>query len=274
MDTRFAQSLLTVIEEGSLAAAARRQGLTAAALAQRMQALERMFGTRLIERVGQTVRPTAAAQRMVPRLQRIVEDTRRLTSDLDASGLSGPYRLSSIATALADHATNIVSHLADRAPECALTITPGDSRSLLRSLEADEIDAAIVVRPPSGGPKSIQLTPIAAQPFVMVASDQADSPEGLILYDRSTCCGRLAWKWIANAIPNVKIVCEMDDPQSIAVLAASGLGRAVLPKWRALEDISGLQATQIDDAPCREVVLATKGGPSAIDHLVVEATKR
>ncbi|WP_305417582.1 LysR family transcriptional regulator [Photobacterium leiognathi] len=43
MDTRFLETLITVVEQGSIAAAAREQLLTPAAVSQRIQSLEREF---------------------------------------------------------------------------------------------------------------------------------------------------------------------------------------------------------------------------------------
>ena len=47
MNTAFLQSFVTVVEHGSIAEAARRLNLTAAAVAQRIHALESEIGTRL-----------------------------------------------------------------------------------------------------------------------------------------------------------------------------------------------------------------------------------
>ncbi|MFL6719014.1 MAG: LysR family transcriptional regulator, partial [Burkholderiaceae bacterium] len=54
MDTRFLESLVTVVEQGSIAEAARRLNLTPAAITQRIQALERELGTALLMRSGRT----------------------------------------------------------------------------------------------------------------------------------------------------------------------------------------------------------------------------
>ncbi|MEM8794503.1 MAG: LysR substrate-binding domain-containing protein [Pseudomonadota bacterium] len=270
MDTRFAESLVMIVEEGSIAAAARRQGLTATALAQRVQALERAWDVSLVERAGQTVRPTAACQRLVPRLRRIVEDARLLSADLDSDGLSGPYRLGAIATALTDHATHILHYLASHAPRSALTIVPGGSRELYALLQAEELDAALMVRPPDGIPKALTVRGIETQRYVLVGAQKEAASDSLIVYDRMTWGGRLAWDYIQRKMPKTDIACEMDDPQVIAILAASGLGRAVLPRWRGLAEVPGLRISEIDSGPERRIVLATRGQPSALDRLLLK----
>jgi hypothetical protein len=60
MDTRFLESFAAVVEQGSMAEAARRLNLTPAAIAQRIRVLESEFGVSLLMRIGRTVRPTEA----------------------------------------------------------------------------------------------------------------------------------------------------------------------------------------------------------------------
>jgi DNA-binding transcriptional LysR family regulator len=60
MDTRFLESFVAVVENGSVAEASRLLGVTPAAIAQRIKALENEIGTRLVSRAGRNVRPTEA----------------------------------------------------------------------------------------------------------------------------------------------------------------------------------------------------------------------
>ena len=72
MDTRFVASLLAIVDEGSIAAAARRAGVTASALSQRVAALEGDLGVALLRREGRMVRPTHACSRLLPRLRELM----------------------------------------------------------------------------------------------------------------------------------------------------------------------------------------------------------
>jgi DNA-binding transcriptional LysR family regulator len=58
MDSHFLESFVMVVDNGSIAEAARRLNLTAAGVAQRIRALESEIGTRLVFRFGRSVRPT------------------------------------------------------------------------------------------------------------------------------------------------------------------------------------------------------------------------
>ncbi|MCS5514961.1 LysR family transcriptional regulator [Pseudomonas qingdaonensis] len=58
---RFLKSLVAVVETGSIAAAARRENRTAAAISQRVQALERTLGCTLLLRTAHAIRPRTSA---------------------------------------------------------------------------------------------------------------------------------------------------------------------------------------------------------------------
>ena len=60
MDTRFLESFIAVVEDGSIAGASRRLNLTPGAVKKRLKALEREFGMRLVVDVGGPSGPTHA----------------------------------------------------------------------------------------------------------------------------------------------------------------------------------------------------------------------
>jgi DNA-binding transcriptional LysR family regulator len=58
IDTSFLRTFVTVVDRGSMAAAARVLNISASAVAQQLHALEREMGTPLLLRVGRTMRMT------------------------------------------------------------------------------------------------------------------------------------------------------------------------------------------------------------------------
>ena len=88
MDTRFVASLLAIVDEGSIAAAARRAGVTASALSQRVAALEGDLGVALLRREGRMVRPTHACSRLLPRLREFMRLEGDLRADLFHCGMA------------------------------------------------------------------------------------------------------------------------------------------------------------------------------------------
>src|SRR6478736_5006378 len=93
MDTRFLASLVTVIECGSIAEAARRLGVTPAAIKQRVRAVETEVGAALLVRSGRVVRPTVAGAALLDRARLIIDGVRDLTSIGASDNLRGEIRL-------------------------------------------------------------------------------------------------------------------------------------------------------------------------------------
>ena len=67
MDIRYLESLISIIELGSIARAARAQNLTPAAVGQRIATLEKLFDIALLDRSTHRAVPTEACIRLLPR---------------------------------------------------------------------------------------------------------------------------------------------------------------------------------------------------------------
>ncbi|MEP5730862.1 MAG: LysR family transcriptional regulator [Sulfitobacter sp.] len=269
MDIRYLKTLLEVVNGGSLAEAARRQNLTAAAVGQRLKVLENELGTRLVRRSGLTVRPTPACIRMIPRLRSIIADTSLIWRDIADDGLAGPYRLGVISTALADHVPSLVAYLRRMAPHVELSVKPGASAHLFDLLSRNELDAAIFVEPSFQLPKHLKSEVLERQQFAWlnpIESTSIDLP--LVIYDKTSWGGELAWRWIEQNLESPKVLCEMDSPETMASLVAAGAGRAILPIWGGLSKMTGIQTETIHDLPKRSLVFVHTGSP--IDHACLE----
>lgn len=124
MDSKALASLISAIECGSIAKASRQQGITAAAVSQRIQVLEEMLGTTLLNRMGHTAKPTDAAMAILPRARRIVRDVELLRSDIQTNTLSGSMKMGSISTVLTGILPRALLSLHHEAPDIRPQITP------------------------------------------------------------------------------------------------------------------------------------------------------
>lgn len=100
MDTQFLESFILVVEHGSVAEAARRLNLTSAAITQRLRALEREIGTKLVSRSGQTVRATAAGAAMLLPAQTLLRGARDLRTIATERTYAGELHFGAISSAL------------------------------------------------------------------------------------------------------------------------------------------------------------------------------
>lgn len=278
MDTRFLQTLLCVIQSGSMAAAARSLNVTPAAVAQRIRALETDLQVVLFERSGQRVIPTMSCLALVPRIERIVNDTRSLKEDITDRELRGTLRVGAISTALGDYMPQVIAQFSEKAPRVRLTILPGTSQSLYAQLSDGEIDAALIVKPPFEVPKKVKLVSLEAQDFVLI-SKQDDhrqvmeilKTDGILLYDTGSWGGRLLNPWFTQNVPLDQIVCELDALETIVALVAQGLGVAIVPEWGGLSDLAGIKLHQIPRLKVeRELVLLCRNPKSSMVKLLLD----
>lgn len=261
MDVRFLESLVAVIDKGSIAEAARQQNLTAAAVGQRVRALERQLNERLVTRSGSTVRPTPACLRILPRIRSLLSQMTLLQQDLAADGLAGPYRLGVISTALADHAVCLVEGFAACASNVELSVVPGTSQQLYEMLSEGALDAAILVEPPFSLAKAFLTTILEPQPLAWVMPKKSVSDNlPLIVYDRLSWGGAIGWRWITANASARPILCEMDAPETVATLVASGIGCALLPVWAGLMQIPGVRVERLSNGPVRNLVFLRPNG--------------
>lgn len=263
MDTRFLESLLAVVETGSIAGAARQQGLTAAAISQRIKVLETDLNCRLLVRSAKTVQPSPECQRLLPAASALVRDASRLSSGISNDRLSGPYRIGAISTALLDVVPKVVRAFREKAPDVQLSVLPGNSRSLYEDLLVEKVDAVICVAPPFQLPKGIRSFPVAEEPFLHIRPEthlRQDKNDVLpwIIYDRSSWGGGLASRYLDKALSHVSVLCELDSPETIAAMVHEGLGQAAVPRWSGLEihhsDLCA-SASPIPSIPKRSIVL-------------------
>lgn len=227
MDSRFLQTYVHVVELGSIAQAARHQGLTPATVQQRLRALEADMGSALIARSGRTVKPTAAGTRILERARNMLRDLRDLRSAATESDLpAGPLRLGATPTALTGIMPPVLRTWAARHPHIEIYIEPAPTTLLYGKVLAGELDGALLVHPLFALPKSCVWRDLRREPLVLVTpADMAVSDplaviarEPYIRYDRSVVGGRMADDYLRarDLRPHVRF--ELDGIDSIAKL--------------------------------------------------------
>ncbi|PCM49806.1 LysR family transcriptional regulator [Pseudomonas fluorescens] len=280
MDVRFLKSLVAVVETGSIAAAARRESRTAAAISQRVQALERLLGCTLLLRTAHAARPSDQCLLILPKIRAIIELAQDLQSDLHPDGLAGELTIGAISTALTGVLPTLIERLALAAPDLKLKITPGDSKSLYEKVLAGELDAAILVRPPFQPPKALALVVLKVEPLILVApaAYAGQSLETLlrvhpfIRYDARSWGGQIAQRYLDEQAIEPNVLCELDALETIVMLVAQGMGVSLVPQWAGMR-LEGMYVLPVEDGQrhARELVVmhgSTPHRPLAMRHLL------
>jgi DNA-binding transcriptional LysR family regulator len=239
MDTQFLESFVIVVEHGSVAEAARRLNLTAAAVTQRLRALEREVGAVLITRAGRTMRATEAGAAMLPQAQMVLRALRDLRSLANEKSFSGELRLGAVASALTGLLPSILAKMAASYPALTLNIAPGTSSELYARVADGELDAAVIVAPRFALPKNCDWRTWREEKLIVLAhrhieGDDAHAivkAEPFIRYDRKQWGGRLADDYLQRAGIQPADRYELDSLDAIAVLVDRALGVSLVPDW-------------------------------------------
>jgi len=239
VETQFLNTFVTVVDRGSMAAAARMLHITPAAVAQQIRTLERELGAPLIARAGRTVSVTAEGARILQRARDLLRDVSDLRSVANESGMAGELRLGACPTALAGLVPDILARMVAKFPEINVFIRPGYSADLYGAVEAGDLDAAMVLQAPFSLPKTCDWQLLREEPMVVLAPARlaARDPhdllrdEPLIRYDRHEWGGRQADEYLRRVgiVPRERF--ELNALNAIAVMVDRGLGVSLVPDW-------------------------------------------
>jgi DNA-binding transcriptional LysR family regulator len=244
LDTRFLESLLAVVDHGSIVAAAKAQALTPAAVSQRIQVLERELGQTLLERRANASSPSAACRDLLPTMRRIVGQAHELRRSADPAVAQGVFRLGAVSTMLTAAVPGLLMDLRRRAPRLELQITPGSSAALYEAVLAGTLNAALIVAPPFPTPFGLQQHPLRSEPLCLLvpqghparSAEEAFADLPHIAYDPESWGGQIAARYLADRGLMPQVLCALDGLEVISDLVASGIGAALVPEWAGLKN--------------------------------------
>ncbi|MDA7921815.1 LysR substrate-binding domain-containing protein [Verrucomicrobiales bacterium] len=242
MEIRYFESLICVAEYGSIARAARKQNLTAAAVGQRIALLESHFDIALLDRRARSAVPTEACSQLLPLARHIVSSFHEMGAVLEPSGLSGKYSLGVIPTALTGILPVTIRRLAKLAPKLVLEIKPGTSETLFTELSDGKLDAVIIALPPFDLPDRFVVDVIREEPLVLLSKKSAgNSPREIlennpyICFDPRSWAGNGAVSYLKEEGIQIEPFYELDALEPIEKLVVEGMGVSLVPQWPDLK---------------------------------------
>ena len=239
MDTRALECLVSVVDNGSIAEAARRLNLTPAGVAKRVRTLESEIGGRLISRSGRTVRPTKIAMRILDRARLFLREARDFKAAAALDKPAGELRLGAAQTTLTGLMPDILARVTNNYQQIKIDSVRASSTEMYRRVVNGDLDAAILSHPPFVIPKSCDWRDLREEPFVVLTRAPAPrrhphdilAKEPFIRLHRDLHAGRLIDAYLRKAGIRPKELFELDGIEAIAVMVDRGLGVAILPDW-------------------------------------------
>lgn len=234
------ETFAAVIELGSFSAAAARLNLTQPAISFQIRQLEKRLGARLVERVGRRAQATAAGRELIPHIRQIETMVASAVEALadHAQGVAGRVRIGSGETACIYLLPPLLSDLRRRFPLLEIVVRTGNSPDMLRALEDNALDVALVTLPAPGRMFAVEtllddemiavFPPGFAPPAPASAEAIAASP--VLLYEPGGNNRRVIDDWFRQAGVALKPVMELGSVEAIKQLVAAGLGCGLLPR--------------------------------------------
>jgi DNA-binding transcriptional LysR family regulator len=243
----YLDAFIAAADEGSFSAAARRLGLTPAAVSKSVNRLELRLGVRLFQRSTRSLALTTDGERLYAQVRLPWNEIGDALTDLSqgAGKPAGTLKVSLAHTVGRLYIVPLLAEFTRRYPD----VVPDlhfDNRQV--DLIAEGFDVAI-----GGG---IELTDalvarelarvhivLVASPSYLKAHAAPSQPQDLTrhrgLLRRSLATGRLGVWTLRNGegqevVASVRPVAVMDDPEAIGRAAADGMGIAMLPLPHAL----------------------------------------
>lgn len=276
MKMQLLATLSAVVQQGSFAQAAEQVNLTPSAVSLQMKQLEQYFGQPLFDRSARNARPTAFAIQLAAVVERSLAELEALRH---ASGAApaGNVRLGITESAMTTLLPQAFAQLQDKAPGIALQIDRGTTPDLLQSLKAGRVDAALVVRPLSGGSSRLLWTPLLREEFVLVVPAgmahgtvrQILSQSPWIRLQRSVVAGQMAARYVNQLLPQRQPLLDVPGIDAIVAMVAAGLGVSVLPRIRyQLRDAYGVREMALGrGAPVRQICMVRRSADAGMRNL-------
>lgn len=233
-------AFVSVVDLGSFTAAADKAGLTQPAVSLQVKLLEQRLGVKLIERVGRRAQPSPAGLDLLPHARRIIQACSIAEEAMTPfrEGSVGRVRIGSGGTASIHLLPRAIAMAKTRMPDLEIIVRVGNIDEILRDLEANALDLAVVALPASG--RSLEVEPFHEDELLAVAPKGSVMPEGgpdvefmktrtLLLYEGGNT-RRATNEWFETGGAQPEPAMEFGSVEAIKELVAAGLGWSILPE--------------------------------------------
>lgn len=256
---------VTVADEGSISAAARKLYMSQPPLSTQLRLLEEEVGCPLLARGARSVELTEAGKRLYARARTLLELEQTAREEARACGLpqGGTVRLGVVSSVAGTLLPRWLGGFLTENPDVQVRLVEADTFGLLARLREGHLQAAILRTPcPDEGLMKEPLTEealVAAAPSLPEDTTlPALAGQPLLLYRRWEDYLRAHFE--RAGVPfSPRCVC--DDARTTVALARQGLGIALVPESALVG--SGLASRPLEDARARSgIELVWRADPS------------
>lgn len=166
---RQLRAFVEVARHGSFARAAGALHVTQPAISMQIRDLERAVGLPLLERSGRAVRPTTAGEYFLVYARRVFSTLKEAEDTIARlRGLKGGRVVIGMVGTAEHFLPRLLARFSKEHPGIEIRLTVGNREQLVQALHHNEVDLAVMGRPPQE--LAARAEPFAAHPLAVVAS--------------------------------------------------------------------------------------------------------
>lgn len=242
-------TFVRVARLGSLSAAAEELNLTQPAVSNQIKLLTQAVGEPVLGRHRTGVRLTAAGEGLLVHAQaltRALDGARTYVRELRALE-TGTLRLAASSTVAASLLPGLLAGYHGRYPDVAFEIRQGNTQAALDSLQAGQVEVALIEGPPGETSPDWQVAVFGYDELVLVAAPDhplaGSGPTGLprplplIWREHGSGTREVAEQVLARSAVPTSSRLELPGTEAVKEAVIQGLGLAVLPELRVRREL-------------------------------------
>lgn len=251
------RAIAAVADTGSVSAAARGLHVTPPAVTMQVQLLEASLGLPLLDRSGDRFRPTDAGREVVNAVARVEAALKDCIAALEAmKGLDGGRVAVAIVSTAKYFAPMALGSFARAHPGIDVSLSIGNRAEVLAKLRADEVDVAIMGRPPED--LETERVVIGDHPHIVIGPPDhplagrrrmpASALSGHVFLMREQGSGTrgLMERLFEKEGVKPKIGMEIGSNETIKQAVIAGLGLAFISAHTVAAEIADGRVVQLD----------------------------
>lgn len=238
------RALREVARLGSFSAAAKALSLTQPAVSNHIRLLEQQLGTKLLERIGKTARPTREGETLIVASARAFGEIDRAMDEIARANasVSGPLVLATGATATTYLLPPVMADLRRRHPGIDLRVITGNTLDMIPGLLDGSVDLGLLTAPVRDRhlrsrfffrDRLVCIAPPGEAPTAKAIRPRDLEGRQLFLFDRAGSIRRAVDAWLDAADRKRIRIGDIGSAEALTAFVRAGLGWSIVSEITA-----------------------------------------
>ena len=278
---------VTIVEEGTIAAAAEREHIAASAVSKRISELEETFHTQLLRRTNKGVIPTEAGTTLLQLSRGVLHDLNNITLQIReyASGVRGHVRLAANISSINQFLPTEIRSFMNSHPQVQVHLEANVSEAIVNAVAENAADVGVITM--GAYRHDLEYFPYHSDQLIVITPKEHPLASRRSIAFRDTLEYDFVGLPVGSALHNqllrtaheldrtLKLRIQVNSFDALCLMVEAGLGIGIVPKGAAKPYFKGLRIRSITlDEPWanRELKICVRSlaGLPAAARLLVE----